>query len=84
MSVFPLVEAEKAEGDNVARCCALLEVSRSAYYDRSKHHPSRRQLADAELMKKIHEIFEASPRTYGWPRVHAALHEPASVPAANV
>jgi putative transposase len=24
-------------------------------------------------MKKIHEIFEASRRTYGWPRVHVAL-----------
>ncbi len=24
-------------------------------------------------MKKIHDIFEASRRTYGWPRVHAAL-----------
>ena len=31
MSVFPLVEAEKAEGGNVARCCALMDVSRSAY-----------------------------------------------------
>ena len=73
MSVFPLVEAEKAEGGNVAKCCALMEVSRSAYYEWSKHRPSRRQLADAELMDKIHGIFDASRRTYGWPRVHAAL-----------
>ena len=35
--------------------------------------PSTVPLADAELMKKIHDIFEASRRTYGWPRVHAAL-----------
>jgi len=73
VSVFPLVEAEKAEGGNVAKCCALMEVSRSAYYEWSKHRPSRRQLADAELMDKIHGIFDASRRTYGWPRVHAAL-----------
>jgi putative transposase len=73
VSVYPLVEAEKAEGGNVAKCCALMEVSRSAYYDWSKHRPSRRQLADAELLEKIYEVFDASRRTYGWPRVHAAL-----------
>ncbi len=48
MSAFPLVEAGKAEGGNVARCCALLEVSRPAYHDRSKHRPSGRRPADEE------------------------------------
>jgi transposase InsO family protein len=73
VSAYPLIEAEKAEGGNVAKACLLLEVSRSAYYEWSKHRPSRRQLADAELMDKIGEIFDASRGTYGWPRVHAAL-----------
>lgn len=73
MSTYPLIEAEKAEGGNVAKACTLLEVSRSAYYEWSKHRPSRRQLADAELADKIAEVFDASRGTYGWPRVHAAL-----------
>lgn len=73
MSVYPLVEAEKAEGGSVAKCCALMEVSRSAFYEWSKHRPSRRQLAGAELMVKVLEVFDASRQTYGWPRVHAAL-----------
>jgi putative transposase len=73
VSTYPLIEAEKAEGGNVAKTCALLEVSRSAYYEWSKHRPSRRQLADAELLDKIAEVFDASRATYGWPRVHVAL-----------
>ena len=73
MNVFPFVEAEKAERRNVARACEQLEVSRSAYYEWSKHAPSRRQLADEELAHRITEIHKASRGTYGWPRVHAAL-----------
>ena len=73
MNVFPFVEAEKAERRNVAKACELLEVSRSAYYDWSKQTPSRRQLADDELARRIAEIHTASRGTYGWPRVHAAL-----------
>jgi transposase InsO family protein len=73
VSVFPFVEAEKAEQHNVAKACQLLEVSRSAFYEWSHHRPSRRQLADAELAGRIQAIFEASRGTYGWPRVHQTL-----------
>lgn len=73
MSTYPLIEAEKAEGGNVAKVCALMEVCRSAYYEWSMHRPSRRQLADAELVDKIGEFFDPYRGTYGWPRVLAAL-----------
>jgi putative transposase len=73
VSAYALIEAEKAEGASVAKACALLEVSRSAYYDWSKHRPSPRQLADAELSARVVEVFNVSRRTYGWPRVHAEL-----------
>ncbi len=76
MNVFPFIEAEKSERRNVAKACALLEVSRSAFYDWSKHEPSARQVADDELAERIEAIHTASRRTYGWPRVHRALrHE---------
>ena len=39
MNVFPFIEAEKAEQRNVAKACALLEVSRSAFYDWHQAHP---------------------------------------------
>ena len=73
MSVFPFVEAEKAERRNVAKACELLEVSRSACYEWHRHAPAARQLADAELAERIGAIYDGSRGTYGWPRVHRAL-----------
>lgn len=72
MNVYPFIEAEQAEG-NVTKACALMEVSRSAYYDWHQHRPSRRRLADEALGERIGAVFDASRGTYGWPRVHAAL-----------
>jgi transposase InsO family protein len=73
VSVFPFIEAEKAEQRNVARACELLEVSRSAFYEWHKHLPSARELADEELAERIEAIWDGSRGTYGWPRVHAQL-----------
>ena len=76
MSVYPFIEAEKAEqAGNVAKACDLLEVSRSAFYDWHQHRPSVRHLADEALGRRIQEIFDASRGTYGWPRVHRALRD---------
>jgi len=81
VNVYPFIEAEQAEG-NVTKACALLEVSRSAYYQWRQHRPSPRQLADADLGTRIQAIFEGSRGTYGWPRVHQALRrEGNKVPA---
>jgi transposase InsO family protein len=73
VNVFPFIEAEKAERRNVAKACELLEVSRAAFYDWSKHVPCRRQLDDDELGRRIEEIHAESRRTYGAPRVYQAL-----------
>ena len=74
MNVFPFIEAEKAQQvGNVAKTCELLEVSRSAYYDWSRHVPSRRELDDDALGEHIQAIYDQSRGTYGWPRVHRAL-----------
>ena len=73
MKRYRFVEAEKVQGGNVARACALLEVSRSAFYDWHEHCPSPRQLADDRLGEGIQAIFDDSGGTYGWPRVQRAL-----------
>lgn len=73
MSVFPFIEAEKVEDGNVAMACRLLEVSRSAYYEWSRHAPSRRQLDDEALGERVQAVYDRSRGTYGWPRVHRAL-----------
>jgi putative transposase len=73
VSVYPFIEAEKVEGGSVVAACALMQVSRSAFYEWSKQRPRRRQLADDALAERIRTIFAASRDTYGWPRVQQAL-----------
>jgi transposase InsO family protein len=73
VNVFPFIEAEKAQQRNVAKACALLEVSRSAFYQWHEHLPCARRVADDELAERIEAIWNTSRGTYGWPRVHAQL-----------
>lgn len=75
MSVYPFIEAEKAEQRNVKAACATLEVSRTAFYDWEKHLPSTHELTDAELLVKIRTIHKQSRENYGAPRVYKALKE---------
>ncbi|HSH22698.1 MAG TPA: hypothetical protein VK975_01390 [Acidimicrobiales bacterium] len=77
-----LTRAWRKDG-NVAKACELLEVSRSAYYEWSRHVPSRRQLDDEALGKRIQAIYDDSRGTYGWPRVHRACRPRAPTPAAS-
>lgn len=74
MNVYPFIEAENAGGSgNVKRACALLQVSRSAYYNQRTAGPSARAQADAVLTEKIIEVHDESNGTYGTPRIHAEL-----------
>lgn len=73
MTVDPFIEAEEAAGHGATRACRLLEVSRSAYYERKKDVPSAREVKDAELLEKIIAIHKESKGTYGAPRVHKEL-----------
>jgi putative transposase len=75
VTVYPFIEAEKASGHQVERACALLGVSRSAYYEwRSNGRKgSARAQADGKLAKRVAAIHRASRGTYGAPRVLAQL-----------
>jgi hypothetical protein len=55
--------------------CRLLAVSRSGFYAWRHRQPSAREMADAELLIEIKEIFAASGQTYGSPRIHIELRE---------
>jgi putative transposase len=57
----------------IATMCRLLEVSTSGYYAWLKRPRSVRSIADARLTQRIEEIYSASRRTYGVPRIHAEL-----------
>ena len=73
MNVYPFIEAEKQGRGNVCRACALLKVSRAAYYAWSASAPSARRLADEELLVRIRTAHKASRGTYGSPRITKAL-----------
>ncbi len=68
---FRFVEDHRDVYD-VKRMCALIEASRSSFYDWAAG-PSpaavARQAVDAELAVLIEQIWRDSRRTYGWPRV---------------
>lgn len=71
--MFRLVAQLEEEGFPVAVTCRVLQVSRSGFYEWKNRQPSRRELADRELMLTIRQIHEMSRGTYGSPRVHAEL-----------
>lgn len=66
MKVYPFVAAEKAAGHTVKTPCALLGVSRSAYYDWTKRGPSARIQADESLRRQISNVHQES----GAPTAH--------------
>ena len=73
MSVYPFIEAERAQQHSVTRACELLEVSRAAYYEDRTKTPSTRQQLDEALTGRIRAAHEASKGRYGAPRIHAQL-----------
>ena len=74
MSRYRFIEAEKVEERSVNRACAVLEVSRAAYYEWRKQEPSAGAQQDQELAEKVRvAIFCRSRQTYGAPRVHREL-----------
>jgi transposase InsO family protein len=72
MSRYRLVVAEKQAEGSVRRACAVLEVSRSAYYKACQEASLRKQ-ADVKLAERIVSIHQESRGTYGSPRVHRQL-----------
>jgi transposase InsO family protein len=73
VSVYPFIEAEKAQQRNVKRACELLEVSRAAYYAHRAGIVSSRHRTDQELTERIRQAHQASKGRYGAPRIHAQL-----------
>lgn len=58
---------------SVSRMCRVLDVSTSGFFAWLKRGESQRDREDAKLLLGIREIFAASDRTYGSPRVWAEL-----------
>jgi putative transposase len=69
---FDAIEAEKANYP-VALMCRVLEVSRAGYYASRRRPESGQTKANRQLAARIREVYEASRRTYGSPRVYVEL-----------
>ena len=72
MSHYRFIHAERATYP-ITLLCRVLRVARSAYYAWTGRGVSARAQADAELTAQIAAAHAQSRRTYGAPRIHAAL-----------
>jgi transposase InsO family protein len=76
VSRYRCVDDQKAAGFAVTAACDAAGVSTSGYYDwcaREAAGPTERQVAEADLVALMREIFEASDGNYGVPRMHREL-----------
>jgi transposase InsO family protein len=78
VSRYTCVADQKAAGFPVTKACEVAEVSTSGFYDwchREQSGPSERDLADAQLVGLMREIFDAAEGAYGVPRMHRELRD---------
>ena len=76
MSRYACVADQKAAGFPVTAACEVAEVSTSGFYDWLKREaagPTAREIAEADLVELIREIFDAADGNYGVPRMHREL-----------
>ena len=73
---YRCVDDQKAAGFPVSAACDAAGVSTSGFYDwraREAAGPTERQVAEAELVELMRDIFDASDGNYGVPRMHDEL-----------
>ena len=76
MTRYRCVDDQKAAGFPVTAACEAAGVSTSGFYDWSAREaagPTERQVAEAELVELMRDIFDASDGNYGVPRMHDEL-----------
>jgi putative transposase len=76
VSRYECVADQKAAGFPVTRACEAVEVSTSGFYDwcaREAAEPTEREVAEADLVAMMWEIFDAADGNYGVPRMHREL-----------
>jgi transposase InsO family protein len=76
VSRYACVDAQQAAGFPVTMACDAAGVSTSGFYDhkrRAAAPPTRRQVAEAEIVALMREIYAGSDGNYGVPRMWRAL-----------
>jgi transposase InsO family protein len=75
---YACVDDQKAAGFPVNAACEAVGVSTSGYYDRCERDaagPTDRQVAEAELVVLMREIFDDADGNYGVPRMYKELRK---------
>lgn len=78
MTRYAHVDDQKAAGFPVTAACEAAGVSTSGYYDwceREAAGPTERQLAEAELVALMRQLFDDADGNYGVPRMYKALRK---------
>lgn len=78
MKRFECVDDQKAAGFPVTSACEAAGVSTSGYYDwcqREAAGPTERQLAEAELVAMMRQLFDDAEGNYGVPRMYKTLRK---------
>jgi putative transposase len=73
---YRCVDDQRAAGFPVTAACEAAGVSTSGFYDwrqREAAGPTEREVAEAELVELMRDIFDASDGNYGVPRMHREL-----------
>ena len=76
MTRYRCVDDQRAAGFPVTAACEAADVSTSGFYDwcaREAAGPTERQVAEAELVELMREIFDAADGNYGVPRMQREL-----------
>ena len=69
---FNFIHTEKVNYP-VAVMARVLKVNRTAYYNWARRAPSKREIEDRDLTRRVKEIHAANRGVYGSPRIHAEL-----------
>ncbi len=69
---FAFIHAEKALFP-LAALCRIFGVTRAGYYAFARRKPSRRQVSDETLRRRVQALFDESHGRYGSPRIQAML-----------
>lgn len=79
---FQYIENQRNEFP-ATRMCGVLGVSSSGYYAWCKRPPSKREMANRELCKKIEVVYNENHKVYGSPRIYHALKKQGVVCSEN-
>lgn len=80
---FKMIKELSHEQQDIKRCCLVLKVSRSGYYDWLNRPISDQKLANEKLTLEIKNIWDTSRHTYGLPRIYEKLKDGNIVASKN-